>query len=171
MRDLLVRKGNINDARSIAQVSVLSWQTTYKNIISDEVLENLNVEHRTAKYKQYLSQDVIVYVVEDDQGKVVGFVGGGQEQTGKFSEIGELHAIYLLEHFQGKGIGTTLTTKLLKALKGKGYSEVIVWVLTNNSSRNFYEALGATYFNSRTIQIGEQDLDETAYIWNLSKWQ
>lgn len=42
---------------------------------------------------------------------------------------------------------------------------MMVWVLAENSSRRFYEALGAKYATEKVIDLGGKSLVEVAYGW------
>ena len=42
---------------------------------------------------------------------------------------------------------------------------MLVWVLADNPSRHFYEALGGQYVSAKQIEIGGAMLDEVSYGW------
>src|SRR5205809_105170 len=46
-----------------------------------------------------------------------------------------------------------------------GLSSMLVWVLEQNPSRHFYEALGGQYMRSKPIEVGGAQLVEAAYGW------
>lgn len=48
MKNILIRKANLEDTMGIAQVHVHSWQATYRGQIPDEILDNL---HRKASQR------------------------------------------------------------------------------------------------------------------------
>jgi len=43
---------------------------------------------------------------------------------------------------------------------------MLVWVLAENPSRAFYDALGGIVVNSKMIEIGGRELQEVAYGWS-----
>lgn len=51
-------------------------------------------------------------------------------------------------------------------LAADGLKSMLVWVLADNQSRRFYEALGGRFVTQQTITIGGQELTEVAYGWN-----
>src|SRR2546421_1657302 len=75
-----IRPARVEDAAGLAKVHIDSWRTTYKGLVPDEHLANLSSEWRTERAKQQLSNpppNVFVFVAEDEQGKIVGFIVGG----------------------------------------------------------------------------------------------
>jgi hypothetical protein len=44
-------------------------------------------------------------------------------------------------------------------------NSMLVWVLRDNPSRGFYEALGGEYVREQAITIGGANLIELAYGW------
>ncbi|WP_342748051.1 hypothetical protein [Melghirimyces profundicolus] len=46
------------------------------------------------------------------------------------------------------------------------FRSMLVWVLAENHSRHFYEALGATYIRDGTVTIAGKELKEVAYGWS-----
>ncbi|WP_010099459.1 GNAT family N-acetyltransferase [Ornithinibacillus scapharcae] len=160
-----VRKASVADARGIAKVQIDSWRTTYRNIVSDEYLNNMNDDDREKRWQTIIPQEN-VYVVENENGQIVGFSGGGIERTGNYPEYkGELYAIYLLESYQRKGLGRKLVEPVVEMLKEKGIYSMTVMVLADNPSRYFYEALGAKQIGIEKIEIGGENLLELVYGW------
>jgi len=83
MRAITIRRVSVADAASIAEVHVSSWQTTYRGIISAEFLDNLTCQKQYKSWLHFLAktdEPIFVYLAEDEQGKVIGFVAGGPER-------------------------------------------------------------------------------------------
>ena len=75
-------------------------------------------------------------------GRVIGFSTGGKERTGKYEMYtGELYAIYLLEEYQGKGMGRLLVQSVVDDLKEKEFNSMLIWALEENPACRFYEAI------------------------------
>ena len=163
-----IRLATVEDAAGIAKVHVDSWRTTYKGIIPDDFLANLNYESRETAWKRSLTEDShsnFVYVAEDESGQIVGFVLGGAERAGDKGFSGELYAIYLFASYQGQGIGRALTAAIAQRLKQEGMNSMLVWVLANNPSRKFYERLGGQPVHEKTENVGGVPLVEIGYGW------
>jgi GNAT superfamily N-acetyltransferase len=159
-----IRTATPHDADSISRVHADSWRTTYRGIVPDVYLANLNAEERSIRWRERLNSAGRVLVAEQD-GEVVGFVSGGpiREPLGGYDA--ELYAIYLLLHAQNKGIGTALLNELAKRLDDDGLQSMAVWVLEANAACRFYEGSGAVRVTSKKIEIGGALLSVTAYGW------
>ena len=163
---LLIRKAEIGDVAGIAIVHVDSWKSTYKGIVPDDFLESLSYETREKMWMAGVKENHI-YIVEDENGKVMGFATGGKERTGKHEAyVGELYAIYLLEGQQGKGVGRMLFQSVVDDLKEKKLDSMLIWALEENPACRFYEALGGKKIDTTEIEIAGKRLSEVAYGWN-----
>ncbi|WP_018924413.1 GNAT family N-acetyltransferase [Salsuginibacillus kocurii] len=162
-----IREARREDAPAIAYVHVNSWRTTYEGVVPQAFLNDLNVEQRTASWEEIIaSKQTAIFVAENDEDEVVGFVSGGQERSGEYSPgRGEIFAIYLLKEVQGQGIGRKLLAPFIERLKEEGYESLLVWVLEENPSRTFYEKLGGDIIDSDTIKIAGKTFDEIGYGW------
>jgi L-amino acid N-acyltransferase YncA len=162
-----IRKANIQDAQGIGKVHVDSWRTTYKGILPDDFLNNLSYEQRTELWKKNISDATnYVLVAENEQDEIIGFATGGTRKTNSVSNATDLTSIYLLEKYQGVGIGKQLLKELFTYFKQQGYEKVFVEVLAENKTRDFYEYYGAQYVNSIEIKIGGKIVEELIYVWN-----
>jgi GNAT superfamily N-acetyltransferase len=163
---VIIREANIEDVGAIAKVHVNTWRTTYRGIIPEDYLANLSYEKREKGWVQILKNgDVFVYVAIDESGEIVGFACGGKERTGNSIYQGEVQAIYILEAYQGQGIGRRLILAIVERLAMLEIHSMLIWVLTENPAGKFYEAMGGEKVYEQQIQIGGVQLDEVAYGW------
>lgn len=164
-----IRQATPADARGIAKVHVDSWRTTYKDMFPAEYLQSLSYESREELWNQVIPNGY-VFVVENDQGDIVGFSSGGKERTGNYPGYeGELYAIYILQEYQGNGIGRKLVMPLIEVFKKEGIHSMIVLVLDENPSKYFYQSLGAIEIDQLSDTIAEKEVIEIVYGWkNLS---
>ena len=172
----MIRPAIVNDALDIAGVHVESWRTTYRRLMPDAVLDKLSVSSREKFWYQVLEQgrSQFAFVATDAQGKVVGFVNGGLERGEDPVYTAELYALYLLKEQQGQGYGKALFKKMAERFLGQNHTAMLLWVLSSNPSRGFYEKMGGHYLKTKPVDIGGETLEEVAYGWddltNLSKW-
>ena len=163
--NLTIRKAEIEDAATIAHVHVESWKTTYAGIVSDVFLASLNKENRAHSWQeQILAGRISIFVAEDEKG-IFGFAAGGEVREKLHEYDAELYAIYLLRERQGQGVGRTLVFTSASALRAKGFTSMLVWVLEENPSVSFYQCLGAVPIARKVISIGGADLQELAFGW------
>jgi len=161
---VLIRAAAQDDADSISRVHIESWRTTYRGIVPDKFLADLNAEERTIRWREVIDSDPNVLIAKRD-GQVVGFISGGAIREPLEEYDAELFAIYLLAEVQGKGIGTSLLMELAKRLDEGGFQSMAVWVLEANASRRFYEKSGAVRVTEKEIEIGGVLLPVAAYAW------
>jgi L-amino acid N-acyltransferase YncA len=162
---ITIREGNIQDAAAIARVHVQSWKSTYPGIVPASFLDTLHEGEQARKWQQWvLTAPMMVLVAEDETG-IFGFVNGGaiREQVAGYDA--ELYAIYLLQSAQRRGAGRSLTLSMAAALQRKGFRRMLVWVLEQNPSAEFYQRLGAVPVARRVIELGGVDLPELALGW------
>ena len=159
-----IRTATIEDAGAIARVHVQSWRTTYSGIVPEETLAQLNEEQRELAWREWLAQDVAVFVAEYD-GEIAGFASAGPIREPVAGFDAELYAIYLLERAQGRGIGTALLRRSSAALLAQGCNSMVAWVLSGNRSTAFYERWGAGRVGSKEIERAGVSLPVIAYGW------
>lgn len=165
MRIRLARK---EDAEAIARVHVESWRSTYRGIIAADFLANLSLENHAERWREILkmqNQKNYTFVADNTDRQIAGFISGGSQRDLKINYEAELYALYLLESAQRRGLGIRLVQAATSHLFRDGFKNMLVWVLENNPSRKFYEALGGQYVTEKAIIIGDQKLTEVAYGW------
>lgn len=165
---MMIRQAVLNDAEAIAKVHIKCWITTYKNIVDDQYLSSLKWENRLSHWKEILQKNdesaTFVALIED---QIVGFISGGKNRHSETHYDSELFAIYVLEQFQGLGIGTNLIKHLFKHLSQAHLKSMIVWVAENNPYKKFYETLGAEQTTlTKQYKVGNTELTIIAYGWN-----
>ncbi|HEX8035254.1 MAG TPA: GNAT family N-acetyltransferase [Ktedonobacterales bacterium] len=163
-------KARRDDAQGIAQVHVASWRSTYHGIMPAEFLAGLSVERRAQYWLETLAAGVeLIYVAEDialGGPRILGFASGGaQRDTEIPSYDGELYAVYMLQEYQGQGVGQRLARTVAERLAQIGFKAMLVWVLADNPSRRFYERLGGQFVREKQIDIAGISLSEVAYGW------
>ncbi|MBM7705045.1 GNAT family N-acetyltransferase [Metabacillus iocasae] len=91
---------------------------------------------------------------------------------GQYSDYeGELYALYVLEAYQGKGIGKELVRAVASYLYTQNIRSMLVWALEENNACQFYEALGAKKIATTDVEIGGKKLIEAAYGWEEQKYE
>ena len=164
---ILIRQAVDADARGVARVHVDSWRSTYAGIVPAEHLAALDYGAREANWHRILAdRRQNVFVAEDPHGRIVGFSSGGPERSKDPAYAGELYAIYLFESRQRLGLGRRLVAALAEWFISRGWPSMLLWVLADNPSRGFYEALGGVQIKQETITIGGTELVEIAYGWS-----
>ncbi|PEW26269.1 GNAT family N-acetyltransferase [Bacillus cereus] len=161
-----IRRAIKDDIPGIAKVNVDSWKTTYKGIFADEFLENITYEQREKQWENIFQQEdksQYRFVAETLDGIIIGFIDGGVERSGAYNCDGELYAIYLLQSYQGMKIGQQLFQALLSECINNDMQSLLVWVVTNNPSKKFYEKFNPEKIDTKFLE--RVQVEETAYCW------
>ena len=162
-----IRKAILEDAPAIAKVHVDSWRTTYKGIIPQSFLDKLDYDKRTELWINNISNPINeVFVALNDDEQVVGFATGSKREKNKEADAADLTSIYLLEQWQGFGLGKLLLKAVMEDFHVKGFTKAFVEVLALNKTRAFYQYHGADYVKTEKLFIAGEILDEEIYVWN-----
>ena len=167
-----VRPAVLEDAQQIAEAHISSWQSAYRGIISNYILDNLSLERSKRFWEKLILEgqgDILVY--EKNQ-KVVGFIsfGATRDEGSDKTNTAEIYAIYISPHSYRKGFGSDLLKKALVSLQQKNYKTVTLWVLTHNSAgRRFYESLGFSTTGKVKVESlrDKSKIHETQYYVEL----
>jgi GNAT superfamily N-acetyltransferase len=164
----MLRRATKNDALGIAKVHVDTWKSTYKGIIADEYLAQLTYGKREQMWNEILSQPESfshVWVVTNGNDEVIGFSSGGKCRDKSLPFDGEIYAIYLMQGSQKRGFGKQLFLESLEQLYRDGFCQMALWVLEDNPTRYFYEAMGGKSIAEKWEEIGGKKLKEIGYGW------
>lgn len=169
---VLVRPGTRTDLEAIARVHVDAWRTTYRGIVPDPVLDTLSVDQRIPIWMRYIGDDnphftpaSFLIVAESEMEGIVGFAAAGPDRDDHSVCDAELHAIYILERAQGRGVGRRMMKYVALRLVQASCHTLKAWVLIENPARQFYWRLGGLETTRRHINIGGRSLEEVAIVW------
>ncbi len=102
---------------------------------------------------------------------MVGFGSCGPSRPYGLPYRGEVFTLYVTDDWQGRGIGRALIRALFVDLVARGNSDALIWVLSANPARFFYEAVGGSPVAERKEAFAGAMLDETGYAWpDLESW-
>lgn len=169
-----IRKARPSDASAIAAVHVATWRSTYAGILPDTYLAEMSVPRIAAGYQRGLferrdGEAVFVAVARPDAGegpaRIVGFASGGRCRHRGMAE-GEISTLYVLDDWQEHGLGRRLMRAAAAHLVAIGCGSVMLWVLSRNPSRWFYQRLGGRAVAVETIRVGGHMVEQTGMLWD-----
>lgn len=162
--DFSVREAKPSDAGCIAQIQVQSWQSTYKDIVTLDFLDNMSVVQATHRWDKIINAPTHTFVLEYHQ-KIIGYINGGpQRNTNYKAYLGEVYGLYLADKVHRHGGGKLLFETLKQALAEQGMHKMTVIVLSQNAQAiRFYEKMGGKRIGIEHIQILGQKLEELVY--------
>ncbi|MDQ3733675.1 MAG: GNAT family N-acetyltransferase [Actinomycetota bacterium] len=145
----LVRIAAPEDAAALGRVHVRAWQATYRGIMPEDFLDNLDPAERGQMWASYLttrrpmSSRLVICAEPGDEPVGFALVGPDRESASPESDLGELYAINLDPDAWGQGLGRDLLAAATTELSRLGFREAVLWVATANArARRFYEVAG-----------------------------
>ena len=168
MTRFAVREAVLDDADGIARAHTDSWQSSYRGILPDTVLDRIDVGQRAETRRRILRDRSIYQLVSYDltHHDIVGFCDAGPSRR-HVPYAGELYAIYLVQHAKRYGLGEEMFERVQAWLVREGMRSMIVWVLDNNHhARRFYEAMGGRMGSRLQTTVGGFPIIELSYIWD-----
>ena len=151
------------DASAVARVYVDTWRDAYRGLIPQAYLDSMSHALHERRWRQAFAAGGWGFVAELDR-RIVGFASGGRcRSRGRWS--GELFVLYVLPPWQGRGVGRALFDATYFELARRGHPDMLVWVLSTNPARPFYEHLGGEPAGENFCDIGGARLKEVGYGW------
>lgn len=91
-----IRKAKQEDAERIIDINIEVWNTTYKNLISQEIIDKLQYKNkeRIDKSKKRIKEKNNTYVALVN-GEIVGFSTYGRSRNNNYPNAGEIYAEYI----------------------------------------------------------------------------
>lgn len=172
-----IRPALPGDAAAVAQVHVETWRTTYAGVVPDDYLLGLREANQRRSWRQQIAARAwpgsVLVAEAPGAGKrsIVGFGSCGALRGGALQYEAEIYTLYVSSDWQGEGIGRGLLTGLFQSALSAGLRSAMLWVLSRNPSRYFYEAMGGEQVGERKERFAGSWLEESAYGWaNLRQW-
>ena len=162
----MIRYYEEKDIEQVAKIITEDWKISYKGIIDDEYLKNLDYKDKEKSIREkYQKQKSIVL----EEGYIKGYSRFGENRDEE-KELGELYALYVKADERGKKIGERLLKKTADILSKRGYKEMVIWCLEKNkNARKFYEKMGGKLYKTRNIEIGNKKYPEVCYKYDIEK--
>lgn len=151
--DIVIRKAKPEEAEVITDINIEVWNTTYKDLIPQGIIDKLQVkdEKRVEKVKRDIEEKQNTYVALVD-GKVAGYHTFGKTRDENFGDAGEIYAGYILDEYQGLGLGRRLAIACMKDLLDQGYTTLVTKCLDGNPSNEFHKSMGGILIGQSTFE-------------------
>lgn len=151
-QDIEIRAASFEDAEYIAKVHLKAWQEIYQKIFKQEYLNSISYEKKLALRRHILTDPSknSMHLVVVNRDIIVGFCDAGPVMDNSSGELGEVYALYLLDGYKRKKLGSQLLQMADKFLKDQGLLPYIIWVLEQNKPAcSLYSKLGGKVMKER----------------------
>ncbi len=172
IKEIQLRRATVADAEAIAAIRIEGWRTTYRGMIPDSYLDDMDMNENLLHWRTILQalptkEDALCVYVAVSENEIVGFVSAMKLAEAKLGKEGEINAIYIRPQWQRCGIGKRMMHKAARSLQAMGCQSCVIWVIDGNAqARNFYEELGGEILVEQDFSWDGLDLTEVGYGWN-----
>ncbi|MBI1835540.1 MAG: GNAT family N-acetyltransferase [Burkholderiales bacterium] len=172
MKEIQLRRATVFDAEAIAAIRIEGWRTSYRGMIPDSYLDEMDMNENVLHWRTILQalpvkEDALCVYVAVSEDEIVGFVSAMKLAEPKLDKQGEINAIYIRPQWQRCGIGKRMMHKAARSLQAMGCQSCVIWVIDGNAqARNFYEELGGEILVEQEFSWDGLDLTEVGYGWN-----
>lgn len=167
-----IRQASIRDAEEMARVHVDYWKSSYKDILPDDIIENLSYSDREKRWLENLpsstSGGTMTYVAEDVNGRMAGFALGGTMRDARLriKYTGELYGLFVHPEYEGWEIARQLFINVTDHLISLHHSGMALWTFENHHSCSFYKQMGGEKIYDKKTDIAGRKLNELAFGWD-----
>lgn len=140
-----VRDATESDLPAVAQIHVASWQSAYRGILADAILDAATVEERLRAWRSWARVPGVQLFVAEREDAVAGFcrMGPARAIEGPPARHAEVTHLYVAPEATGSGLGHALFDHALRVARSLGHEGLLLWVLEENAkARRFYASHG-----------------------------
>ena len=151
---MIVRKAKPEDAKRVAEINVIGWQTAYKGLVPDDFLEKWQVtEKRITNFQNAIENPEAVFLVVEEDGRVIGYLHGGKNKESEDMPCEhEVYGLYIDPAFQRKGAGRLLLKTFKEKIENAPF--FLHAMLGNEKAMTFYTKVGGQ-------RVSKYDMDKT----------
>jgi len=132
-----VRLATPEDAEVVANIRVITYQTSYRGYLPDNFLDSLKIDENVTQMTEEYLKDGLMYLATDKD-KPVAYA----HITDRGNDIFEIDALYCHPDYQRKDAGRLLVNTLCQMKRGQGFKHCTISTLKDGPSIAFYEKMG-----------------------------
>ncbi len=167
---VICRRPVAEEIDDLAEFHVRCWREAYAGLLAPDFLAGLSTGYRADIWSKVIADPAMLALVAWAGNERAGFIiaGPASPDYRKWADS-EIHALYVLGAFQGRGTGRRLLEAGLADRRRQGGTNAVAMVFSGNlQARGFYEAMGGRAVGEMAIELGGQSLVEIAYSFALA---
>ena len=124
----MIRAATLADIRAISDIRTRSWQFTYKGLMADARLDEMDPRASDDRWRVMIDGATprVQILVTEDGGSVTGFIALEPANADHHGYEGYLSALYVEPETIGRGLGRALFNRGCDWMRGAGYADVLV---------------------------------------------
>lgn len=171
MKNYFIEKMDLHNVEPYARVNALAWLQSYRGIVNNDFLELIHTEEEIQKtiihLKSNLKDGSRRFLLKEDN-QYIGILRTRKTKYEKYSQCGELGALYLLDNAKGNGFGKILFEKAVEELADMGYKSMIIGCLAENPANGFYKHMGGRLVDRNPLVLPNgQKVSENLYYYDI----
>lgn len=141
--EIQIRKAVPLDCRALSVLKRAVWETTYRGIYPDEMLDQYDSHKHEEKFRAILANpDISLYTARDAE-QLIGYMSCGAPFRPFQDYQFEISLLYVKKEYQGHGIGKRLLQTGISELRGRGATEFFISCNKYNTpAQQFYRKMG-----------------------------
>lgn len=158
--EVCIRKVRIGDESALAFVQTESWKAAFADILDSETLARCtDLTKAEAMYRSLLEEDKGNGYILTLDGKPHCIAWWDAARDADMNGKAELICIHSLPENWHKGYGRSMMERVLDDIRECGYSEVMLWVFTENKrARAFYESEGFHAADKKKSALNHEEI-------------
>src|SRR3954464_9813609 len=125
---MVLRDATLNDVDRLAAMHIAAWQSAYRGLVPDDVLDNLSLQERREMWRGAIPSPTNSTTLAVDGDEILGFISSGpaRDDDVDATTVAEILACYVHPSHWRRGIGETLWNHARDRLRGS-YDQVTLW--------------------------------------------
>ena len=131
---LQIVRATVADADVLGMLHAEGWRAAYRGLMPDAYLTAFTPEKRATFFRRILaatSNEHYLLLLDDTPTGMLA-LGTAQDASLAGQNIGEIHALYLLPAYYGRGIGHAALDFAIARLGAQGLGDTVLTVLSDN---------------------------------------
>jgi ribosomal protein S18 acetylase RimI-like enzyme len=141
------RKAVPADAPAIGHLITAAWQTAYRGILSDAMLNTLDEQKKSERFQDSIQNkpEFRHFVLETGR-RIAGVSVVCPCLDEGLAGAADIMVFYIHPDMQGQGLGRVMMEHTLADIRRSGEPQIVLWVFRDNrNARAFYERMGFTF--------------------------